>query len=226
MVASVDGPSAKSDLLGVLARLKWKREQKSHELALRRLKQLHERVDLELKFASVSLYEQRHNEVIAAVSARAPSVPAIQGDAVTISSAQEQVTMSTSPFSVPFLRNPAYCGRDDYLSEIHDHLCPSSQNQDMLKFLALCGLGGAGKSQIALEYIYRYRHLYQASFWITCDTPVKIAQGFMEVARKLKLDVYGHLQTQQLVKDWLCEEGIPPPGPLNILRFSGLTLTP
>ncbi|KAJ5903254.1 hypothetical protein N7504_005637 [Penicillium tannophilum] len=111
-------------------------------------------------------------------------------------------------FSVPFPENNTYCGREELLIRIHECLRPSAPGtQDKLMFFVLCGLGGSGKSQVALQYAYRYRDSFEACFWITCDTNVKITQGFVEIARKLRLDVHGHSQAHHVVRDWLCENG-------------------
>lgn len=114
-------------------------------------------------------------------------------------------------FTVPFSRNISFHGRGEYLDEIHKELNSSQNGLDsMLKFVALCGLGGTGKTQLALEYFYKFRSNYEACFWITCDTPVKASQGYVDIARRLKLGDCGHLQVQASVKDWLCESKIFP----------------
>ncbi|EME80972.1 uncharacterized protein MYCFIDRAFT_76918 [Pseudocercospora fijiensis CIRAD86] len=75
-----------------------------------------------------------------------------------------------------------------------------------MRTVAIYGLGGVGKTQIGLEYAHRYRSLYQACFWITCDTVVKTTQGIVEIARLLDLQGFDLVQTHALaaVKNWLC----------------------
>lgn len=114
-----------------------------------------------------------------------------------------------STFIVSFPQNTSFYGRESYLNQIHDHLDPSRPRSNAgLRFVALCGLGGTGKTQIALEYFYRFRSSYDACFWVTCDTPVKIAQGYGEIARRLKLCQSGHPQVSTEVKSWLSESGM------------------
>jgi len=67
-------------------------------------------------------------------------------------------------FSVPqYGRNPYFSGRDDVLEMIFQEL-----NKDGgQRCVALCGIGGIGKTQIALEYTYEHREDYAYVFWIS-----------------------------------------------------------
>src|SRR4051794_23025362 len=53
----------------------------------------------------------------------------------------------------------------------------------------LSGLGGTGKSQIALEYCYRSKDDYRYIFWIDADTEETLQNSFVDVARLLVLPV-------------------------------------
>src|SRR3954471_20044891 len=63
----------------------------------------------------------------------------------------------------------------------------------------LCGLGGIGKSQIALEYCYRNQDNYQYIFWIDADTEESLQNSFMEVTRRL--DLLGLVSTKSTSPD-------------------------
>ena len=66
---------------------------------------------------------------------------------------------------------------------MRQHLLPhSSQHQ---RTFALSGFGGAGKTQIALEYTYRHLDEYKAVIWVLADGLEKIAWGFEETAEML-----------------------------------------
>ncbi|PGH01873.1 hypothetical protein AJ79_07810 [Helicocarpus griseus UAMH5409] len=191
--------------ISLWAKLTWKREQKAHTAALSRLSKLISRVDVELNRENDLLNKQRYDEILNAVRSGVRSTPADeQSIAFPAQSAAEDNTTAI-PFSVPHLRNTGYCGRENYLSEIHDNLCPTPSNQDSLKIFALCGLGGTGKSQAALEYIYRHRLSYKAILWITCDAAIKVAQGFIDAAREIGLSIHDYSQAKEQVKNWLCK---------------------
>jgi ATP/maltotriose-dependent transcriptional regulator MalT len=46
---------------------------------------------------------------------------------------------------------------------LHDTL---DEERDSSRLLVLCGLGGAGKSSLALTYLSSYRKDYSAVFWL------------------------------------------------------------
>jgi GTPase SAR1 family protein len=46
---------------------------------------------------------------------------------------------------------------------LHDTL---EEERDSSRLLVLCGLGGAGKSSLALNYLLSYRKDYTAVFWL------------------------------------------------------------
>jgi DNA replication protein DnaC len=116
----------------------------------------------------------------------------------------KKLKSNTIKFTAP-PQNPSFVGRVERIKEIHDYLRPSENtNQSGRKrSIVLCGLGGVGKTQLALEYAHRYKACYGACFWITCDSAVKSAEGFAEIARVLELGDCGVLQNLGNVKDWL-----------------------
>ncbi|HEY7416466.1 MAG TPA: helix-turn-helix transcriptional regulator, partial [Ktedonobacteraceae bacterium] len=78
----------------------------------------------------------------------------------TSSPAPEVVALWT----VPYLRNPYFTGREELLDQLDQHLSlrgpkdPMSTRQAALtQARAIKGLGGIGKTQIAVEYAYRAR---------------------------------------------------------------------
>jgi tetratricopeptide (TPR) repeat protein len=68
-----------------------------------------------------------------------------------------------SVFAVPYPRNPLFVGRDDVLADLAARL-----GGPLTPVLA--GLGGQGKTQIAVELAYRLRDRYPGGvFWLTMD---------------------------------------------------------
>ncbi len=51
---------------------------------------------------------------------------------------------------------------------------------------AISGLGGIGKTQMAVEYTYRYRDTYRDIFWIEAETREEIISGFVTIANLLR----------------------------------------
>ena len=77
------------------------------------------------------------------------------------------------------------------------------------KVQVLSGLGGVGKTQIALEYAYRHFADYQKVFWINAATELTIAAGFAQMAELLELPEAASRDQATAVngaKRWLAEE--------------------
>ena len=68
-------------------------------------------------------------------------------------------------WNIPYRRNLFFTGRETLLTHVHNHLT-SSKAAALTQAQAISGLGGIGKTQIALEYAYRYKQEYQAIFWV------------------------------------------------------------
>ncbi|MGO8947720.1 MAG: FxSxx-COOH system tetratricopeptide repeat protein [Ktedonobacterales bacterium] len=108
-------------------------------------------------------------------------------------------------WNVPYRRNPFFTGREEVLLHLHNQLTATSAaalNQTQ----AISGLGGIGKTQIAIEYAHRYRDDYDAVFWVTAATRETLHSDFVALARLLQLSVQD-LPDQQVivdaVKQWL-----------------------
>ena len=52
---------------------------------------------------------------------------------------------------------------------------------------AIRGLGGVGKTQLAIEYAHRHAGHYDAVLWVVADTPATLATGYADLARALRL---------------------------------------
>ena len=79
-------------------------------------------------------------------------------------------SQSVSPWHVPYQRNRYFTGRVDTLEQLHATFLQSEQRGIFPAQVALCGLGGIGKTQTALEYVYRYADEYTAVLWAQAET--------------------------------------------------------
>lgn len=70
-----------------------------------------------------------------------------------------------------------FCGRAIELLAIEEALDPTKPGQ---KGIVLCGIGGSGKTQLALRYVEQHQRLYTAIFWINASTVEHTKQSFAE----------------------------------------------
>jgi hypothetical protein len=89
-------------------------------------------------------------------------------------------------WNIPYPRNPCFIGRDDLLERLYTQL-QAGQTTALSQPQAINGLGGIGKTQLALEYAYRYLPKYQAVFWTLADTRESLIAGYAGIASVLNL---------------------------------------
>ena len=107
--------------------------------------------------------------------------------------------------TVPFRRNRDFVDRGDLLSRV-DERCSQPAGR-----AALVGLGGVGKSQLAIEHIHRTRERSPDTwvFWVHASNAARFEHGYRDIADVA--NVAGREDPQaniyRLVHDWLrrCE---------------------
>lgn len=89
-------------------------------------------------------------------------------------------------------RNLVFTGREELLQQLEREL---SEGPTAVLPHALHGMGGVGKSQLALEYVYRQASRYDIVWWIPAERPTQIAQALVELAQRIHLPVTGEAIT-------------------------------
>ncbi|KAK7973201.1 hypothetical protein PG988_007335 [Apiospora saccharicola] len=104
-----------------------------------------------------------------------------------------------------------FVAREGELAEIRSSLSSDGSR----RVIVLHGLGGIGKTQIAITYAKRYRDEYSAVFWLNIKDEASIQQSFIKVATQIMqqypdaslLSAEGkrqsHEETIEAVKAWL-----------------------
>jgi DNA-binding SARP family transcriptional activator len=107
----------------------------------------------------------------------APMVPADTAVAPPAAGQLPQV------WKVP-MRNPHFTGRTGMLDQLRQRL---RSGEGTLVVQALYGLGGVGKTQLAIEYAHRFAGDYDLVWWIDAEQPVFIASQLAQLGDKLSL---------------------------------------
>ncbi|WP_326723038.1 MULTISPECIES: FxSxx-COOH system tetratricopeptide repeat protein [unclassified Streptomyces] len=78
-------------------------------------------------------------------------------------------------------RNPDFSGREAEITQLRDGLL--SGQQAVIR--ALHGMGGIGKTQIALEYAHRFASQYDLVWWIDAEQADQVPVHYIELAERL-----------------------------------------
>ncbi len=95
------------------------------------------------------------------------------------------VGLYESLWTIPYRQNRFFIGREDILEQLSVYF--SSWKAANTPIAALCGLGGMGKTQVALEYAYRSSGRYQAIFWVNASFQETLLADLVALADSLGL---------------------------------------
>jgi len=102
-------------------------------------------------------------------------------------------------FRIPHQRNPNFTGRDGLLRDLRETL--AGGESAALTQAAIHGLGGVGKSQLAIEYVYRHTADYTLVWWLRSETAESLNADYEALAKKLGLvSEEDHPEQAQLVE--------------------------
>ncbi len=114
-----------------------------------------------------------------------------------VSESEQASLSSTEPeaiWMVPYLRNPHFTGRDDLLDQLAQELSLDLPGDTRITRRAILsqpravkGLGGIGKTQLAVEYAYRAREQerYTHTFWLNAASQEALLASFQALAEHL-----------------------------------------
>ncbi|MFB9836273.1 FxSxx-COOH system tetratricopeptide repeat protein [Actinoallomurus acaciae] len=81
-------------------------------------------------------------------------------------------------------RNARFTGREEDLATLRGKLRETGTT--VVLPLALQGLGGVGKTQVALEYVHRFKSDYDLVWWIDCEEPAFVDTSLTELGQQIE----------------------------------------
>lgn len=111
-----------------------------------------------------------------------------------------------APWNIPFQKNPGFVGRTSEIAQVNTMLSSESRCERV----AIFGLGGVGKTQIALEFAHQWREKYPdcAVFWVPVTNVESMLEAYLEIGRQLQIpNIKEPGDVQKLVQRHLSQEG-------------------
>ena len=110
-----------------------------------------------------------------------------------------------------FVQNSNFVGRKDVLAQLDEALLPpkvsfvSSESQ-RVRYAAVCGMGGLGKTEIAVEFAFSRKNSFDGAFLVRADGQEKLDSDFAKISIALGLEEPAEAKSQviscDLAKGW------------------------
>ncbi|KAL4867983.1 hypothetical protein BDV12DRAFT_186267 [Aspergillus spectabilis] len=113
-------------------------------------------------------------------------------------------TSKTRHLMIPFAKNPRFVGRQQEIQNIEKLI----SMPDGPKKLAITGLGGVGKTQVALELAYRMKdkEVECSIFWIPCTSYEAVEQACMAIAQMVGIQDVKPADVKKSIKTYFTEK--------------------
>jgi tetratricopeptide (TPR) repeat protein len=100
------------------------------------------------------------------------------------------------------IRNPDFTGREQIITGLRQALVQRSKASVLPE--TLHGFGGVGKTQLAIEYVYRHADHYDLVWWIPAEHPSSVRASLAQLGERLGLPASDDMQqTARMVLDVL-----------------------
>ncbi len=93
-----------------------------------------------------------------------------------------QVPTPVGLWNVPRRPSRVFVGRDTVMDQVATLVEPGVSG---VIGQSVAGLGGVGKTEVALHHVYQCRKRYAGVWWVTADTPANLTKGLAALSRRL-----------------------------------------
>jgi tetratricopeptide (TPR) repeat protein len=108
--------------------------------------------------------------------------------------------------NLPLFNQTHHFGREEFLTQLH-RIFTNDNTATLTQ--AITGLGGVGKTQIALAYAYTYKKNYRHIWWVRAENPTTCDLDYQDFARRM--DLCGpdadRLEISARVREWQEQNG-------------------
>src|SRR5271169_6729328 len=128
--------------------------------------------------------------------------------ALNIQNQKDERIQIENKFLIPYQANSRFIGRTKFLQTLKEKLSDVVPNHDNHR-VALYGMGGIGKTQCALGYVYANRDVYDRIYWITAVDHTALLSGYQDIAKAASLPYQQNMSPIEIanaVLSWLREE--------------------
>jgi tetratricopeptide (TPR) repeat protein len=139
--------------------------------------------------------------------AKPATQPPFPGKAARAVARKPRFPGSPAMWNIPQGRNLNFTGREEMLAELRRALTAGGKAA-LTQTQAIHGLGGVGKTQLAIECAYRRRADYSLVWWLRAEEPAALAGDYAAIAAALDLpqkDATEQSVTVAAVRRWLEE---------------------
>jgi tetratricopeptide (TPR) repeat protein len=134
--------------------------------------------------------------------AEEPQFPGVPRQSIIGTSAPPRFPGELPPvWNVPFHPNPFFTGRDPLLAELQTRL---QAPKATVRRVVLTGLGGIGKTSVAVEYVYRHHADYDLVWCVNGEQPASLLADLAALAGQLSLAIDAPQEAQAVtLRGWL-----------------------
>lgn len=199
----------------LLRRNMWDKFQGEFSRTLLRTRRFSTTVDNEAEIArrksDDNKYEGKFEEIVEKMDHLATTINTTNTTITTTVAAAvakpEVEPQPTKYHHIPLPQNSKFSGRSELLATLSSKLDPDTESSAN-KTVALFGMGGVGKTQVALEYAHQSISKFGVVIWIAADSTATIESSFRDVVQELRLyksqdEEYDGAAAILKVKNWL-----------------------